>query len=238
MEENANVANVLELLKKHGGTLNDHETRLAETELRIGALEDAADPIQTKIGDLEKTVDFLVERVDELENRGRRMNIRILGVPEDVEGTDPTRFFEHWLPEVLLMRTKNGRIKLERAHRTLGPKPSPAQRPRPVVARFHNYQDKQRVMNASWELARKNHAVKHRDSRVMLFQDYSATVARRKKGYDAVKKRLRALGAEYRLMYPAKLKIIFRGSNKVFNNPTEAEHYLDSLDGGASGRDE
>uniref|UniRef100_A0AAV2KHZ7 Uncharacterized protein n=1 Tax=Knipowitschia caucasica TaxID=637954 RepID=A0AAV2KHZ7_KNICA len=97
MEEK--LAPVLELLKKHGGTLNDHEARLAETELRIGALEDAADPIQTKIGDLEKTVDFLVERVDELENRGRRMNIRILGVPEDVEGTDPTRFFEHWLPE-------------------------------------------------------------------------------------------------------------------------------------------
>lgn len=159
------------------------------------------------------------------------MNVRILNLPEGVEGTDPTRFFERWLPEALHITGKDGRIKLERAHRSLAPKPSSTQRPRPVLVRFHNYQDKQRVMNASWELARLNQVVKHGDATIMFFQDFSAAVARKRKEYDAVKKRLRSLGAEYRLIYPAKLKITYRGSTKVLNNPAEAEDYFQAMDG-------
>lgn len=223
------LAPVLELLKKHGDTLDNHEKRLTEAEQRIVTLEDASDPVKTKVEVLEKTVDFLTERLDEMENRSRRMNIRILGVPEDVEGTNPTRFFERWLPEVLQIKTKNGRIKLESAHRSLAPKPSLKQKPRLVIARFHNYQDKQRVMDASWDLARKNQAVKHGDSTVMFFQDFSATLVRKRKGYNSVKRRLQALGAEYRLLYPAKLKITYRGSSQVFDNPTEAEKYVDAM---------
>lgn len=226
------LAPVLELLKKHGDTLDSHEKRLTETEQRIGALEDATDPVKTKVEFLEKTVNFLSERVDEMENRGRRRNIRIVGIPEDVEGTDPTRFFERWLPDALQIKTKNDRIKLERAHRSLAPKPSSQQRPRPVIVRFHNYQDKQRVMDASWDLARKNQLVKHGDSTVMFFQDFSAALVRKRKGYINVKKRLQALGADYRLLYPAKLKVTYRGSSQVFDNPTEAEKYVDTVAGG------
>ncbi|KAK7877975.1 hypothetical protein WMY93_031377 [Mugilogobius chulae] len=223
------LAPVLDLLKKHGDQLLSHESRLAESERRIAALEDAVDPTTTRVATLEKTVQHLTERIDDLENRGRRKNVRILGLPENVEGTNPTRFFERWLPEVLQIETKDGRIKLERAHRTLGQKPPPTQRPRPVLVRFHNYQDKQRVMNASWELGRKEEVVKHGDATVNFFQDLSAAVIRKRKGYDAVKKRLRLLGADYRQLYPALLKITFRGSSKVCNNPEEAVHYADSL---------
>lgn len=59
----------------------------------------------------EKVVDELSERADDLENRGWRKNIRIVGLPEEVEGDDPTLFFETWLPE----------MKLERAHRSPAP---------------------------------------------------------------------------------------------------------------------
>lgn len=231
-------APILELLKKHGDLLESHEERLDEAERRIGAVEDTLDPVKTKVEKLEKTVDFLIEHVDDLENRGRRMNIRVLNLPEGAEGTNPTRFFERWLPEVLHIEGKGGQIKLERAHRSLAPKPPSTQRPRPVLVRFHNYQDKQRVMNASWELARHNQVVKHGGSTVMFFQDFSVTVARKRKGYKAVKKRLRSLGVEYRLIYPAKLKVTYRGSSRVFNNPAKAEDYADAMDEAAPSSDE
>lgn len=139
-------------------------------------------------------------------------------------------FFSSWLPKALHLEMKMGRVKLERVNRALGPKSPATQRPRPVLVRFHNYQDKQRVMNASWELGRKNQAVKYGDSTIMFFQDLSAAVLRRRKAYDAVKKRLKLLGAEYRQIYPALLKVTFRGSSKVFNDPVEAENYADSLE--------
>lgn len=136
-------------------------------------MEDAIDPVDGKIKALEKMVCELSERADDLENRGRRKNIRIVGLPEEAEGKDPTQFFETWLPEILHIETKSGRVKLERAHRSLAPS---TQRPQPVLVRFHNYQDKQRVMNAAWEMGRKNQALKHEDATVMIFQDFSDTM--------------------------------------------------------------
>uniref|UniRef100_A0A8C5DRR6 Interleukin-12 receptor subunit beta-2-like n=1 Tax=Gouania willdenowi TaxID=441366 RepID=A0A8C5DRR6_GOUWI len=225
------LAPLLELLKKQGDMLENHGSRLNKSERRIAALEDAADLTNAKVATLEKTVNYLAERVDDLENRGRRKNVLIVGLSEGTEGTDPTRFFERWLPEVLHIDAKEGRLKLERAHRTLGPKPLTSQRPRPVLVRFHNYQDKQRVMNASREMGRKNQAVKHAGNTVMFFQDLSAAVICKRKGYNAVKNQLRSLGAEYRQLYPVLLKITFRGSSKVFDSPEEAQRFADSLRG-------
>lgn len=140
--------------------------------------------------------------VSDLENRGRRKNIRIVGLPEEAEGEDPTQFFETWLPEILHIETKSGRVKLERAHRSLAPKAPSTQRPWPVLVRFHNYQDKC-VMNAS--------------------------ILRRRKGYDALKKQLRALCADYRQIYPTSLRITCRESTKVFHEPAAVEKYVQSL---------
>lgn len=64
----------------------------------------------------------------------------------------------------------------------------------------------------------------------MFFQDFSASVVRKRKEFDGVKKRLKSLGAEYRQIYPALLKVNFRGSVKVFNDPAAVEAFLGSLD--------
>lgn len=221
---------VLELLKVQGERLDAHEARLNESERRISTLEDAADPARIRIASLEKSVLFLTDRIDDLENRGRRRNVRILNLSEEAEGTNPTLFFERWLPEVLRIKTKDGRIKLDRAHRVTGFKPSPTQKPRPVIVRFHNYQDKQRVMNASWNMGRNGQAVIHDGATVMFFPDMSAALARKRKGYGVVKKRLRTLGAVYRQIYPALLKVTYRGSSKVFSSPEEVQHFIDSLE--------
>ncbi|KAE8281769.1 hypothetical protein D5F01_LYC19152 [Larimichthys crocea] len=236
-EITANISKVIdeklsplsELFKIHREELDRHDKRITEAEQRISALEDATDLVDGKIEALEKMVCELSERADDLENRGRRKNIRIVGLPEEAEGDDPTRFFETWLPQLLHIETKSGRVKLERAHRSLAPKPPTTQRPRPVLVRFHNYQDKQHVMNAAWEVGRKNQALKHEDATVMIFQDFSASVLRRRKGYDAVKKQLRALGTDYRLIYPASLRVTCHGSTKVFHVPAAVEKYAQSL---------
>lgn len=63
------------------------------------------------------------------------------------------------------------------------------------------------MMNAAWEMGRKNRALKYEGVTVMIIQDFSASVLRRRKGYDAVKKQLRALGTDYRQIYPASLRV-------------------------------
>lgn len=119
VEITANISTIIdeklsplsELLRIHREELERHDKRLTEVEQRISMLEDATDPVDAKMKAQEKIVDELSERADDLENRGWRKNIRIVGLPEEVEGDDPTLFLETWLPE----------MKLERAHRSLAP---------------------------------------------------------------------------------------------------------------------
>lgn len=209
--------------------LQSHEKRIDEAETRISAIEDASAPMQAKLKSLEKKVAQLQEYADGLENRGRRKNIRVLGLPERAEGGgDPAVFFERWIPELLSLDTKTGRVKVERAHRT-GPLTGRDQRPRPVVVRLHNYQDKQKIMTASWEKSKKNQPLKHGDATVMIFQDFSAAVVRKRKSFDAVKRRLKSVGAVYRMLYPALLKVTHRGTTEVYSDPLDVDKYLDSL---------
>lgn len=45
-------------------------------------MEDVVTPIKAKLQSLEKLVHDMSERAEDLENRGRRKNMRIVGLPE------------------------------------------------------------------------------------------------------------------------------------------------------------
>lgn len=68
------------------------------SEGRIAAVETLTTTMDVKQAGLEKPVSKLADHVDNLENQGCRCNIRIIGLPEDTEGTDPFKFLERWIP--------------------------------------------------------------------------------------------------------------------------------------------
>lgn len=193
-----------ETVHNHTQQLESVNNRLDEAERRIMAVEASSEDAQSRAFALEKQVAMLTEHIDDLENRGRRKNIRILGLREEVEGANAVTFLESWIPEFLGLHTKSGRIKIERAHRTLAPKPGAKDRPRALVVRFHNYGDKQRVLDASRRRSADGD-LRYEDSKVSFYQDFSASVIRKRKEFNAVKQRLRDMGACYAMLYPAKL---------------------------------
>ncbi|ROL53222.1 hypothetical protein DPX16_0089 [Anabarilius grahami] len=92
--------------------------RVIEAEQRISDLEDNQANSLTCLASVESSLQKTLEHVEELENRSWRQNIRIVGLKGGKKGSDPTAFFETWIPATLNMNAKDGRIKLERAHRT------------------------------------------------------------------------------------------------------------------------
>lgn len=87
----------------------------------------------------------------------------------------------------------SGRIKLESAHHASTPKPGPGQHPRVVLIRFHNFRDKQLVLEASqwiWS-GEQPHPQVYQGSKVMFFQNSSADITNKHKRFDEMKKRLR-----------------------------------------------
>lgn len=222
----------LEKIRDISKELHDTTKRVGEAEQRISAAEDASMETGKRVAYLEKVVASLQERLDDQEDRGRRKNIRIIGLPESSEGSSAVQFMESWLPKALALNTKDGKIKLERAHRVSGPtRRGPDSRrsyPRAMIVRFHHYNDRARVLEA----ARRIKEVRFEDNRIFLFQDFSSGTQRKRRAFDEARRRLQSLGLHtYGLNYPATLRITVNNTTKFFTKPEEAMAYINTLDG-------
>lgn len=105
-------------ISQHMKEMNE---RVGEAESRIMAVENTSAEMEKQIAGLSKVVKELTVRMQDYENRGRRKNLRILGIKEELEGRDVVTFMEKWIPRILDMEMKADRVKLERAHRVPGP---------------------------------------------------------------------------------------------------------------------
>lgn len=65
-------------------------------------------------------VDQILQKQDDLENRLRRCNLRFIGLPEGVEGGDPTTFLETLLCDTYGREAFSPTFLVERAHCMLG----------------------------------------------------------------------------------------------------------------------
>lgn len=78
---------------------------------------------------------------EDLENRERRQNLRIRGVPENVPDKEIHPFILD-LFVTLAPHIPDIDWRLDRAHRSLAPKPPPGANPRDIIARFNFYESK------------------------------------------------------------------------------------------------
>ena len=80
--------------------------------------------------------------MEDLENRSRRSNVRLIGLPENAEGKDACIFLEKWIPEMLGAGSFSAPLAIERAHRVPSGRPKPNAPPRALLIKFLNYKDK------------------------------------------------------------------------------------------------
>lgn len=71
----------------------------------MSTMEDLLATIKNKLRQVEKKLQTLTEKADDMENRTRRDNIRVVGLKEGAEGEQPVAFFERWLPKILNLDT-------------------------------------------------------------------------------------------------------------------------------------
>lgn len=143
--ENAEtLRGIREDIKVTNNRIDEAERRIAETEERVQGLEEATRELlklQTKLQD----------KLTDQEGRARRENIRIHGVAEGSENnsTSVLTFVESLLRENLeLPHTED--LRIERAHRALGPKPPLDAPPRSIVVKFSSSKTKEEILKQVW----------------------------------------------------------------------------------------
>ncbi|KAK7883962.1 hypothetical protein WMY93_027085 [Mugilogobius chulae] len=215
-----------ETLDKISTTLDDLSMRITAAEQRVSDVEDEVTGLGKRLAEAEKKIVLLVSCVDDLENRSRRDNIRIINLKEGTEGTNPIQFFETWLPSFLGLDKRPSavtRIKMDRAHRSFWS--LQGARPRPVVIKLHNSRDKQRIMAA----VKAAPVLEHDGQRITINQDLSSAVREKRRAFNAVCRVLIDKGIRFNMHFPATLTLTHQGATHKFSSPKEAEAFVQAL---------
>ena len=197
----------------------------------INLLESNANDQDERIQHLESVCTRLAEdntklqaKLTDLESRSRRNNIRIIGLPESIEGPHPSTFFSELLSEVLGEGVLESPPERDRAHRTLANKPGPGQRPRPVVIRLHRFQQKEKIIR---EARAKRGKLRYRGTRIAIYKDYPSEIVEQCREYREVMSELYQRGFKPALLFPARLNITLKdGARKRLSSVSEAKDFI------------
>lgn len=199
------LANILKPVTEMSEKLDKIVDRLGTVEQRVSDLEDNVAANTPRLESVESALKKAMEKLENYENQSRRQNVRIIGLKEGTEGKNPLVFFEKWIPEALNMDMKGERLKIERAHRVGPPVESTGRRgPRAVLARLHDYTDRQRILRAARDKGR----VSMDGQVVSFYQDFSAEIVKRRQESADARRRLREAGIKYAFAYPAVIRVL------------------------------
>uniref|UniRef100_A0A3B4U8Z8 L1 transposable element RRM domain-containing protein n=1 Tax=Seriola dumerili TaxID=41447 RepID=A0A3B4U8Z8_SERDU len=169
----ADIAKIYNLLQKMS---DEHDKKLDEIRATMASTEGKISELTRRLSNVESRLDFLEDtdkKLDDLENRSQRNNLRINGFPEGCEGRDPTAFLTKVLPEVLGVEFSDG-LEIEWAHRSAAQPRPDGKPPRPFIVCFLRHTDKEKIRNA----ARDKGKVTWKDYHIMFFLDYSKLLCR------------------------------------------------------------
>lgn len=123
---------------------------------KVVAVEKSHDDLAQRVAKLEQSqsqqdayLSDLLLRIDDQDNRGRRNNIRVRGIPESTAPVDLHATVRDVF-NMYLGRPPDAVLELDRAHRSLGPRPPDQQKPRDVICRVHKYLLKEEIMRLAW----------------------------------------------------------------------------------------
>ncbi|XP_039454945.1 uncharacterized protein LOC120433173 [Oreochromis aureus] len=197
-------------------TLDGNTRRLDEAETRISKVEDIIADMETRLTRVESKICTFTNRLDDQEARSRRDNLRIFGVKEGVEGANAIAYFEKWLPSLLNMKTKNGRIRLDRCHRSLGEPISGS--PRAVIMKLHYPTDKREVL----ALSGKNKQIFFDGALITIRQDVPQNVRQQRRNFNEACQLLITKGIRFRMLFPATLRFTYENRRFSFDSAEEA----------------
>ena len=188
------------------------ETKMGEYASTINALVDANETT-------EDDIESLKAKIAEMEDRSRRNNLKIRGIPESVKQQD-LRHYVAQLFTAALPDMSELDFTVDRIHRL--PKPSYLSDniPRDVILRLHFYHTKEKLMAAS----RQVEGIPTQYANLQFYADLSQHTLQKRRNLATVTKALRNHKLTYKWGFPTKLIV----------TKDDREYVMDSLEKGMS----
>ncbi len=196
------------------------QTRDCVDSVQATARED-----RNAVTDLRNQLERLTEKMTDMEDKSRRNNVRLVGLPEGMEGSDVAGFLRinlsKWIPSL-----KGLYIEIDRAHRVYDGRKN-SDRPCTLIFRVLRWHDRLEILKG----ARQAYPVKCTQDNVTLlfFPDFSPVTAAKRKSLVPVLRSMTALGLQPFLAYPAVIKLRHGGEQRSFDSLRKAEDFVGSL---------
>ncbi len=138
-------------------------TTAKQTRDRVDSVQADAREDRRAVTDLKSQLERLTEKMTDIEDRGRRNNVRLVGLPEGAEGTNAAGFLRvnlsKWIPSL------RGRdIEIDRAHRVYDDDGGRGSRPRTLIFCVLRWHDRSEILKG----ARQAYSVKCAQDNVTL----------------------------------------------------------------------
>ncbi|XP_060136442.1 protein KRBA1 isoform X2 [Zootoca vivipara] len=154
--------------------LQSHVDRL-EQDARGWVLELAA--LRMENHSLSECVRRMERRFRALENRSRRNNLRVLGLPEGSEGSDTVAFLQKTLPTLLGLPPEAPPLEIESARRVQGGTSwDPSGRPRPLVLQLLRSGDRAAILQAA-----RGRPLSYAGAQVTILPDFCSSLSQRRR---------------------------------------------------------
>ena len=204
-------------------TVNSFQSRLASVESTAGDNFARITTAESTIKALHVQNQSLLDRVDDLENRSRRANLRVLNIPEGSEdGKDPLKFMSEMLAQMMGPDVFSAPPELERAHRTPTYRPAGDHQGKNPLVCFSRFQQKEAALR--WA---RNHELKFQGAAIRVYQDLSTTLAKRRAAFNGIKQALYRKNVRFQHLYPSRLRVVHDNDTHIFDSPDEAQKFYD-----------
>lgn len=204
-------------------TVTSFQKRLTSVESVAGDNFERLTVAESTMKTLQSQNQLLLDRCDDLENRSRRFNLRILNIPEGSEdGKDPVKFISDVLMEMMGPDVFPAPPELERAHRTPASRTSQRLTPRTFLVCFSKFQQKEAALR--WA---RNHELKYQGATIRVYQDISAILAKKRVAFNPIKQALYQKNIRFHQLYPARLRVMCEDSAFIFDSPDEGQKFFD-----------
>lgn len=166
----------------------------------------------------------LYRRVEDLDNRGRRHNIRVRGLPETV----PLGKLEATVIGIfndLLERPPDSPLSLERCNSALWPQGPPSAPPRDVITYVTSFQ----LTEAMLRKARVRELVQYDENTIQLYQDLLPITLQQQRALRPLLDSLRSRGILYSWCFPFALAATLEDRTVTLQSPDDMAEFCDSL---------
>lgn len=164
-------------------------------------------------------------RLEDQENRNRRNNLRIRGLPETVKNSD----LEKTVCEIfnkILKKVIPSPMRFERVHRIQKITKPPTDTVRDVIARFSDYGIKQEISRGMRSAA----PIEINGAKILIFTDLSQETLARRRALKPLITQLQGKNISYRWGFPACLIATNQGTSATLRFPEDLNDFCSKLD--------